>query len=221
MDARRMTKELDAQTGYWDSVARSKSFSVPLDLERLLRIVPTVSSILDYGCGYGRICAELAAAGYRNIVGVDISGEMVRRGLEIHPRLKLEKIVPNNLPYPDCSFDAVILFAVLTCIPTDEGQRTLVGEIHRVLRPNGILYVSDFLLQRDERNRARYQSYEAKYGRYGVFELPEGAILRHHSVEWLRELLRDFAVCETSEQEVLTMNSHRARIFQYFTRKKQ
>jgi len=215
----RMTTGLDVQTEYWDGVARTKSFSIPLDMERFLRIVPKTARILDYGCGYGRTCAELSSTGYTEVAGVDISGEMIRRGLETHPGLRLQKIVPNSLPYPDSTFDAVILFAVLTCIPTDDGQRALIDEIRRVLRPQGILYVSDFLIQQDERNQARYRHFEGRYGRYGVFELPEGAVLRHHLPEWIGELLRAFKIFEALELDVTTMNAHHGRVFQHFARK--
>lgn len=44
---------------------------------------------------------------------------------------------------------AFVLFAVLTCIPLDGEQRDLVREISRVLRPGGLLYISDLLLNRD------------------------------------------------------------------------
>ena len=54
------------------------------------------------------------------------------------------------------------------------------SEIRRVLRPGGILYVNDFLLFTDDRNKARYEKFNNKYGEYGVFELPEGAVCRHH-----------------------------------------
>lgn len=81
-----MLTDLDAQIKYWNGAAKNKSFTIPLEMERLLRIVPTSSSILDYGCGYGRICAELSGVGYHDVLGVDISQEMIKRGIEMYPR---------------------------------------------------------------------------------------------------------------------------------------
>lgn len=39
------------------------------------------------------------------------------------------------------SVDAVLLFTVLTCVPTDDGQQAIVREAGRVLRPGGLLYI--------------------------------------------------------------------------------
>jgi SAM-dependent methyltransferase len=69
-------------------------------------------------------------------------------------------IVRNDgqvLPFCDRSFDAVVLFTVLTCIPFDEDQIALLAEIRRTLRPGGLLYISDLLLNSDERNIERYK----------------------------------------------------------------
>lgn len=74
------------------------------------------------------------------------------------------------------SVDLVLLFAVLTCIPLDEGQRDLLREISRVLN-------------RDLRNLERYDRYAEEYGIYGIFELTEGVVVRHHRKEWIEELL--------------------------------
>jgi hypothetical protein len=105
--------------------------------------------------------------------------------------------------------------AVLTCIPTDDGQRTLMTELARVLRPGGLLYVSDLLLQNDGRSLTRYRANVDRYGRYGVFETADGAVCRHHSVEWLLDLLRDrFTVNATRQLDVETMNSNTARAMQ-------
>jgi len=52
-----------------------------------------------------------------------------------------------------------ILFAVLTCILSDVEQMSSLKDIKRVLKPNGILYVNDFMLNTNERNRKRYEQY--------------------------------------------------------------
>jgi SAM-dependent methyltransferase len=122
---------------------------------------------------------------------------------------------PPTLPYPDASVDAVLLFAVLTCIPTDAGQRQLVTELTRVLRPGGLLYVSDLLLQTDQRNQARYHRHAGNYGTYGVFETDDGAVCRHHTADWLQSLLLDtFDIDTTRQITVETMNANSANALQ-------
>ena len=58
----------------------------------------------------------------------------------------------EKLPCGDQSIDAVLLFAVLTCIASDDAQKNLLREFKRVLRPGGLLVISDYPLQTDERN---------------------------------------------------------------------
>jgi SAM-dependent methyltransferase len=118
------------------------------------------------------------------------------------------------LDHGDGSVDVVLLFAVLTCVPSDAGQRELVAELHRVLRPGGLLYLSDLCLQEDQRNRSRYQRFAAKYGTYGVFETGDGAVCRHQTPDWLHGLLADFDPVATREITVETMNGHPARATQ-------
>lgn len=111
---------------------------------------------------------------------------------------------PRIAPFYDGSFDAVLLFAVLTCIPHDEDQRVLIDELVRVLKPGGILYISDLQLQDDQRNRERYDLFQHKYGVYGVFETGDGAICRYHTMKWLHSLVASCELLTTEEVEVRT-----------------
>src|SRR5262249_55204988 len=120
---------------------------------------------------------------------------------------------------PNASVDAVLLFTVLTCVPTNEGQRAIIAEIIRVLRPGGLLYISDMFLQTDSRNVDRYVRDEKKYGIYGVFDLREGATVRHHDRAWIEMLTKDFETLVLDEISVHTMNGHPASAFQWFGRK--
>ena len=47
------------QTGYWDRAASSKTFGHPVCWDRIEGTLTPDSRILDYGCGYGRVCDEL------------------------------------------------------------------------------------------------------------------------------------------------------------------
>lgn len=200
---------------YWNSVSEKKEFTTPFQAEAFLKYVKKESRILDVGCGYGRTLDELYQKGYRNLTGIDFSGGMIERGKKQFPYLDLRIKDTDKIALPDECIDAVILFAVLTCIRTNEEQQLLLKEIKRVLKPQGILYVNDFLLNSDERNVARYKKYERQYGTYGVFELPEGAVCRHHDEEWIRKLLGDFEVIEYDHLTFTTMNGHKSNGF-YF-----
>ena len=213
-----LMQDMAAQSSYWDRVADDKRFSHPLCLEWLARYSNQQARILDYGCGYGRTLADLSVAGFQNLVGVDFSAAMLARASVALPRPGLVRNDGLSLPFKNGSFDAVLLFAVLTCIPDGNEQRLLLAEAARVLRPGGLLYVSDLLVNNDRRNRERYEQYAEAYGCYGVFELPEGVVVRHHQREWIEELTSPFQQLEYEPFTVTTMNGNASAAFQYLGR---
>jgi hypothetical protein len=84
-----------------------------------------------------------------------------------------------------------------------------------MLVPGGFLYVSDFLLHSDSRNRERYGLYERRFGTFGVFEIEGDVVLRHHSLDWIRELIEPFDILELSEFETTTMRGNPASGFRF------
>jgi SAM-dependent methyltransferase len=206
------------QSAWWTQNT-GKPFGHPLEGERFSRIVPRDAHILDFGCGQGRLCAELAALGYSNYLGVDWADEMIRVARERNPGGRFLVNQGTGVPAAEASVDVALAFAVFTCTPDDAAQKNLVEEFKRVLRPGGLILVSDYPLQSDERNLARYAQFAHEAGGYGIFRLPEGARLRHHRREWLAELFADFNLEYSRELEVLTMNGNPARIVQWWMRK--
>jgi len=207
------------QSPFWDTAAAAKRFSHPLDLERLASRVAPDARILDYGCGQGRLCGDLAAHGFTRLIGVDSSPEMIRLARERN--LGVEFLVGDGqrVPCEDASLDAVLLFAVLTCIPDFDAQRALIDELRRVLRPGALLLISDYPLQTDDRNLERYARFAHEPAGYGAFRLPDGAWLRHHRREWFDELLDGFRVETTVELDSRTMNGNPARVLQLWARR--
>ncbi len=212
--------ELDYQKCYWDSVASEKTFTHPLPIHRFRELVPFEGKILDYGCGYGRTVSYLKECGYNNVTGVDISSEMIKRGFQLHNDLNLLHLENDTLPFSVNTFSACILFAVITCMPTDNGQKDLIDELYRVLSPNGILYLSDYPLQKDAKNIKRYAKFEAEFGKHGIFRLPDGGVVRHHEMPWIYELLSQFEILNEDLVDVQTMNGSAATIFQIIAKKR-
>jgi SAM-dependent methyltransferase len=93
---------------------------------------------VDVGCSAGFIAHELALAGART-TGVDIDEPGVakaraRFGDEVDFRIARGE----NLPFPDDSVDIVVLNHIYEHVVDPEA---VVAEIHRVLKPRGVLYL--------------------------------------------------------------------------------
>ncbi|RKN11995.1 class I SAM-dependent methyltransferase [Streptomyces radicis] len=215
-----MTKSLDAP-GYWETTGAAKTFTHPLDRDLLAAHVPRGARVLDFGCGYGRLTAELVALGHPDAHGVDTSAALVRRGRAEHPGLSLEHCPALPLPHADGAFGAALLFAVLTCVPDDAAQRAVVAELARLVRPGGVLYLSDVPLQNDPRNLDRYREQAERHGAWGVFEIPDGGVFRHHDPDHLRALVTDhgFAIEAERRDTVGTLDGHTVERLQLVARR--
>jgi len=209
------------QEKYWDKVAEEKEFPTPFQIKYFEKCVSKEMNVLDVGCGYGRTLNELYSHGFENLTGIDYSQAMINRGLRHYPYLNLIKTDGERIPFPDKEFDAVILLAVLTSSYKDDEQINIISEISRVLKDDGILYINDYLINQDERNLKRYHKYKNKYGKYGVFKLPEGAIFRHHTEKHIMELTKGFQELVFEKTVYNTMNGHKSNGFYYIGKLKK
>ncbi|MBW8798054.1 MAG: class I SAM-dependent methyltransferase [Streptomyces sp.] len=214
-------KDLGNQLAYWDGAGAAKTFTHPVNLTWLSGVNRT-ARILDYGCGYGRVTAELSEHGFSAVSGVDPSPALIERARRLNPDLRFTVLTtPPKLPRDSGSVDVVLLFAVLTCVPDDDAQQALVNEVHRVLAPGGLLYVSDMVLQDDERNRNRYATHADRYNTpYGVFTTDDGAVCRHYDTSELHTLLSAFDCMDEHPLKVNTMNGHQSQALQLLARKR-
>jgi ubiquinone/menaquinone biosynthesis C-methylase UbiE len=117
-----------------------------LEQTRILDFIGPVEGrrILDLGCGDGLLTSTLAERGARAI-GVDADRAMLQaasarsaRGQGHCPRFVEGRI--EQLPFPNGSFDVVVMVAVLCLVADRTGA---VGEAARVLRPGGRLVIGD------------------------------------------------------------------------------
>jgi ubiquinone/menaquinone biosynthesis C-methylase UbiE len=91
-------------------------------------------SILDFGCGYGAYGGAMLREGYK-CVGCDINMQYLRKaaatGLPVVN-------VDSNLPFPDRSFDSVLMLEVLEHVPDINSALT---EAFRIARKNVLITV--------------------------------------------------------------------------------
>lgn len=186
----------------WDSVAKEVDFNLEIDTPEFMHLVPKDTSILDYGCGYGRTCEILNSLGYSNILGIDSSPEMIRRGNLKHPHLSLLQTQDTTLQYPDGNFGAIVLCAVLTCIPEHHAMKNVLAEIERLLKPGGILHMVEFC------NKTRI-----------TFESKIGITMHHQQPSELRSLVSAFTELKFEVIKTQTMGGKNAKAVSYFGRK--
>lgn len=210
---------IDNQKEYWDEVAEVKTFTHPVDLDLFRQLVDKQVKILDFGCGYGRVVKLLIDAGYKDVIGFDTSRELINRGknLDKLPLFHIEN--PSDLPVEDDSVDCILLFAVLTCIPSNQGQAKLFKLLRSKLKAGGLMYISDYYLQEASTETDRYGYLNEDKNNFGVFTLTEGVTFRHHTKEWISNLTKDLKILMEKPIQVLTMNGHLATGFQIIAQK--
>jgi len=113
-------------------------------LERLPRWIDQVDKqarILDAGCATGYLLSLLYESGYRNLVGVDLSAQLLREARLHLPetvRLHCSDIGEFLARFPDDSFDLILCHHVLEHVPR-ERTLALLREFHRCLCIGGRL----------------------------------------------------------------------------------
>lgn len=103
------------------------------------------ASVLDLGCGPAPLSKRLLKeAGVAEVVGMDTDTAALARIREagLPEGMTLVEGGAQALPFPDARFDSVIMMKSLHHVPV-ESMDTALSEIARVLRDDGILYVSE------------------------------------------------------------------------------
>lgn len=97
--------------------------------------------LIDLGCGPGQTTRFLYDSGFENIVGADISPEMVNVAKKHHPTIEFEIADLLNLTYADDRFGSAIAFYAIVHFDYEQIKKAL-EEIKRVLKKNGELLFS-------------------------------------------------------------------------------
>ncbi len=124
--------------------------------------------ILDVATGTGDFAIASLKTGVQNVIGVDISEEMLAVGrtkikaLGLSQRISLLKGDSEDLSFADNSFDAV---TVAFGIRNFENLSAGLNELYRVLKPNGIVCILEF-------SKPRYFPVKQVYGFYSFYILP-------------------------------------------------
>ncbi len=136
--------------GSYDMLNHVLSFGIDkLWRRRAIRIVKETNpqNLLDVACGTADFTIVALRSGINNVVGIDISEEMLRVGEEKVKRMKgvreceLRLEDSEQMSFEDDSFDAItVAFGVRNFAHLDKG----LSEFHRVLRPGKKAVILEF-----------------------------------------------------------------------------
>lgn len=106
-------------------------------------LIWTRDTILDYGCGVGRLTKHMAKR-FAKVIGADISPTMLaqaRKRLEGLNNVKLLETDGVNIPLPENSIDFVFAYHVFQHIKERSMVEESFKEIYRVLKRGGVFKV--------------------------------------------------------------------------------
>jgi ubiquinone/menaquinone biosynthesis C-methylase UbiE len=171
MNQNQFTQELfDRRAPVYDDWVRGfwTAYADRIDRETVILLSEKQESfsLIDIGCGTGsRLNRLLDAAPSLKIAGLaatDIShGMAVEARKNLRGRgVRLFQSDASFLPLRSEAYDAALmLYAVLGCLPGDEARRSALSECRRILKPGGVLLI-DVLSRRHEFYRQRPEVFE-------------------------------------------------------------
>jgi SAM-dependent methyltransferase len=134
--------------------------------------------VLDFGCGPGRFTAALA-----DIVGEAIGVDPIQSFLDAAPQqgnVEYMRLIDGAIPLPDDSVDVVWVALVLGSLVTDEAVDQAVAEICRVLRPGGLIFLTENCSDLPDCEHVVFRS-ESEYA--SLFDPPLAVVGQYEYVE--------------------------------------
>lgn len=142
--------------------------------------------LLDAGCGCGKYAIPLRTRGF-DVVAMDVSTDALKLAGKRGKGRKLDlKLLAGNvfqLPFPDCSFDAIWCYGVLQHLLLKE-RELAVSEFWRVLEKGGVLFIEVF-----GREDMRYGGSEIEPD---TFCRKNGTVYHYFNKSELEDLFKNF-----------------------------
>ncbi|MGO8929522.1 MAG: homoserine O-acetyltransferase MetX [Limisphaerales bacterium] len=102
-----------------------------LDYERIAQLIPAGASVLDLGCGSGRLLAGLRETNHRRLVGVELDEEKILTGISRGLDVIQADLNKGLGAFATGEFDCVVLSQTLQTVQDVEGVLTEMVRIGR------------------------------------------------------------------------------------------
>ena len=143
--------EFDAWAGKDPNLASTGTVQTDSEFDRLVEVlagwldVSTEHRLLDVGCASGTLTSRWVGR-VGQIVGLDYSHKLVDKARQLHAHLDLEFIQGESgaLPFPDNSFDRVLCYDVVPCLPHQDYVSKTIQELCRVAKPDARIAIGSF-----------------------------------------------------------------------------
>lgn len=131
----------------------NRNFHIPMsarrvtdELELLAELVdlPAHPRVIELGCGAAHLSRKLLQRyPVSSVTGLEVDErQMAKNRDKPQERLSFVNAGAQAIPFADGSFDLALMLKSLHHVPLDLLDQAL-AEVHRVLRPQGLLYVSE------------------------------------------------------------------------------
>ncbi len=200
---------MDNSTLAWKQFSNGQTPStIQVDPSFYTMVSPS-SSVLDFGCGWGRVSLELQEKGY-SVTGFDVNEAEIRRAQEFaqeanrkyktQVRFDVADIASEQgLPYSNNSFNVGLMHAFMGVLIDPVHRIRALEEAFRVLVPGGVLYMAEFAQDLENpKCRERYEAHFPMTKERGTFivtrdgtpKTPEIYRVHHYTLQELSDLLR-------------------------------
>lgn len=129
------------------------------EISRLMEEVEPGSSVLDVGCGNGRILRALKGKNIKYL-GVDPSDELLELAKKEHPEYNFKKGDILELGHiPEYDFDHVLAIAVIHHLPGEDLRVKALKQLRNKIKKDGVMIISVWNLW----SRKKYRNMIFKY----------------------------------------------------------
>lgn len=122
-----------------------------LEIETALEYMRDCDTVLDVGCGLGYAASMYALRSGATVYGIDYASNMVagaekllqKNHSQLVGKVHFQHASVLELPFPDQTFDVVTSSRCLMALLEWDKQKAALKELHRVLKPGGVLVLME------------------------------------------------------------------------------